>query len=143
MQQPHDTQRLPAYEHPADPHGEHPTERFAPVSEPGSASPEAGRRRLGTGALVGLGVLASGAAAVPDEMFFAAARALAEIVSAEDLSKGCLFPPLAKIRSVSCAIARAVAEMAHRRGLAQKPEPEDWTDHIESLMYQPVYPTLA
>lgn len=58
MQQPHDTQRLPAYEHPADPHGEHPTERFAPVSEPGSASPEAGRRRLGTGALVGLGVLA-------------------------------------------------------------------------------------
>jgi malate dehydrogenase (oxaloacetate-decarboxylating)(NADP+) len=88
---------------------------------------------------VGLGVIASGAQRVTDEMFSVAAKTLAAQVSAEDLEQGSLFPPLPKIRQVSTAIAAAVAQVAYRRGLATKPKPGDLPAHIKSLMYEPRY----
>jgi malate dehydrogenase (oxaloacetate-decarboxylating)(NADP+) len=62
---------------------------------------------------VGLGVVVSGARHVTEEMFLAAARTLAGLVTAEDLRKGCLFPSLEGIRGVSVAIAVAVAKVLH------------------------------
>lgn len=88
---------------------------------------------------VGLGVIACGARQVTDEMFFAAARALAEQVSEADLERGLIFPPLSQIRAVSAAIAVAVAEVAYRRGLATQPRPDNLLAHITAQMYEPCY----
>jgi len=89
---------------------------------------------------VGLGVIASSARLVTDEMFFAAAKALAAEVTDGDLAEGRIYPPLAKVRAVSLAIASAVADVAWQRGLAQRPVPADIGAHVKSLMYEPVYP---
>jgi malate dehydrogenase (oxaloacetate-decarboxylating)(NADP+) len=88
---------------------------------------------------VGLGVIASGARHVTDEMFLAAARALADHVGEADLRQGTIFPPLHRIRDVSSSIATAVARIAYARGLATVPEPADLRGFIEARMYQPSY----
>lgn len=88
---------------------------------------------------VGLGVLASGTRRVIDEMFFAAARALANQVSETDLAQGLIYPPIGSIRQVSAAIAVAVARVAYQRGLAAGPEPDDLPAYIEAQMYVPRY----
>jgi len=88
---------------------------------------------------VGLGALACWSRHVTDEMFFVAAKTLAQMVSQADLDQGRIYPPLTKIREVSLEIAKAVAEVAYTRGLATKPMPEDLTEYIKSLMYQPEY----
>jgi malate dehydrogenase (oxaloacetate-decarboxylating)(NADP+) len=88
---------------------------------------------------VGLGAVVSGARLVTDEMFFAAASALAQQVEEVDLEQGLIYPPLNEIREVSAAIAAAVAEVAYRRGLASQPKPDDMLAHIEAQMYVPRY----
>jgi len=88
---------------------------------------------------IGLGVIATEASRVTDEMFFAAAKELAHLVSEDDLKRGCCYPPLTSIRKVSANIALAVAEMAYDRGLARVPRPDDLKAHILSMMYQPEY----
>ncbi len=88
---------------------------------------------------IGLGVLVSGAKLVTDEMFMAAAKALAAEVSSGDLEIGCIMPPLSRIREVSAKLAVAVAEVAYRRGLAREPEPDNLLAAVRAAMYQPVY----
>jgi malate dehydrogenase (oxaloacetate-decarboxylating)(NADP+) len=88
---------------------------------------------------VGLGIIISGASRVTDEMFFAAARALAGEVSHEDLDQGLIYPPLADIRQASAVIAAAVARVAYRQGIATQPEPEDLLAHVQAQMYVPTY----
>jgi len=88
---------------------------------------------------VGLGIVASGARRVPDEMFRIAARTLADLTSAEDLATGCLYPPLSSIRSVSLQIATAVAEWAYTQGLSDQPQPDDVLEHVRAHVYDPTY----
>jgi malate dehydrogenase (oxaloacetate-decarboxylating)(NADP+) len=88
---------------------------------------------------LGLGVIASRARHVTDEMFYVAARTLAHLVTHEYLDHGTIFPPLEDIRNVSAAIATAVAQEAYDSGLAQAPKPADLEAHVRSLMYQPEY----
>ncbi|MCC6607288.1 MAG: NAD-dependent malic enzyme [Anaerolineae bacterium] len=88
---------------------------------------------------VGLGVVAVKARHVPDEMFMAAARTLAQLVTAEDLAMGRIYPSLKRIREVSAAIGTAVAEVAYQQGLARVPRPENLAAFVEGQMYQPVY----
>ena len=88
---------------------------------------------------MGLGVIASRARRVTDEMFFAAAQALAREVSASDLEQGRIYPPLARIREVAAEIAAAVAEVAYLQELATKPKPEDILAYVKSLRYEPEY----
>jgi malate dehydrogenase (oxaloacetate-decarboxylating)(NADP+) len=88
---------------------------------------------------VGLGAIACGARRVTDEMFLAAAEALAATVTRADLDQGSLYPPLANVREVSAQIAVAVARVAYRRGLAAKPEPKDLLAYARSQMYDPKY----
>ncbi len=92
---------------------------------------------------VGLGVLASEASEVTDEMFLAAAQTLAGLVQPEDLAVGRIYPPLTKIREVSLRIAAAVATVAHRSGLARAPLPGDLVEDIRGRMFQPVYREFA
>ena len=88
---------------------------------------------------VGLGVIVSGSNRVTDEMFMAAAHALAEQVTEDDLQQGSLYPPLKNIRDVSAHIAAAVAGVAYRRELARGAEPDDLLGLMKSRMYEPHY----
>ena len=92
---------------------------------------------------VGLGALSSEAAEVTDEMFLAAAQTLAGLVQPEDLALGRIYPALTKIREVSLQIAAAVAEVAHRSGLARAPRPANILEDIRDRMFQPVYRDFA
>lgn len=88
---------------------------------------------------VGLGVTAVRARHVTDDMFYAAARALANEVSQADLALGALFPPLTAIRAVSSKIAAAVAATAYDAGLAAGERPLDLADHVQAHMWTPKY----
>ena len=88
---------------------------------------------------VGLGVIASAASRVTDEMFTAAAKSLVKQVTADDLKTGCLFPSLKRIREVSANIALAVAEIVFDRGLTKMPKPADLTSHVKLSMYEPTF----
>jgi len=88
---------------------------------------------------VGLGVIASGARRITDEMFMAAAETLAKLVSDDDLAQGSLYPALPRIREVSAQIAAAVARVAYDQSLASGPAPGDLLGHVTSQMYDPRY----
>ena len=88
---------------------------------------------------VGLGLIACGARRATDEMFLAAARALADLVTEQDLVQGSLYPPLARVRDISAQIAVAVAEVAFDRGLAGVPRPQNLLSFVSSKMYEPAY----
>lgn len=88
---------------------------------------------------VGLGVLVSRAQHVTDEMFFVAARTLANRVTEADLAQGRIYPALTRIREVSAAIAVAVAEVAFARGLTNLPRPVDLLAQVRAQMYEPEY----
>jgi malate dehydrogenase (oxaloacetate-decarboxylating)(NADP+) len=88
---------------------------------------------------VGLGVTASGSRRVTDAMFFCAAQTLARMVAASDLDQGRIFPPLARMREVSLAIAVEVAQIAYKDGLAREPRPDDLAAAIRSMMFEPDY----
>ena len=88
---------------------------------------------------VGLGIVASGATRVTDEMFLAAAHALADMMEYKNLERGTLYPALAEIRNVSKRIALAVALEVYNSDLASQPRPEKLEQHIEEIMYSPHY----
>jgi len=88
---------------------------------------------------VGLGVIASGARLVTDDMFMAAAHTLAALVNDADIKQGSLYPALPRIREVSAHIAAAVAGVAYKRGLAAGQAPKDLLDFVQSQMYDPRY----
>ncbi|GAB5382468.1 MAG: NAD-dependent malic enzyme [Aliiglaciecola sp.] len=88
---------------------------------------------------IGLGAVAIKAKRISDKMFLAAAKALANLVEQEDLQKGTLYPRLNEIRAVSLSIAIAVAEAAYKEDLAQMPYPENLSEYISRLMYEPMY----
>ena len=92
---------------------------------------------------IGLGVVAVAATRVTDEMFYASAKALADMVSDEDLELGRVFPALTQIREISANIAMAVAEVAYEQGVAKLARPADLYAHIKSQMYQPAYDTYV
>ncbi len=92
---------------------------------------------------VGLGVIASGARTVTDEMFLAAARSLASQVTDADIERGRVYPSLTRIREVSALIARDVAKIAYDEQLTDRTEPDDLLAYLYEQMYLPVYPHYA
>ena len=88
---------------------------------------------------VGLGAIACGATLVTDEMFMAAARTLAGLVTDNDLKQGSLYPALPRIREVSLQIAAAVARVAYRRSLAVQQKPKNLLAHIKGQVYEARY----
>ncbi len=88
---------------------------------------------------VGLGVIASSARLVTDEMFMAAAHKLAELVSEGDIAQGSLYPALPRLREVSAHIAASVAAVAFQRGLAAGDAPNDLLALVSNQMYDPRY----
>ena len=90
---------------------------------------------------MGLAVLTCGLSRVTDEMYFAAARALAGQVTEEDLSSNCIFPPAARMREVAVAVAAAVAEVGYEQGLAYRARADNLATHLRASMYCASYAT--
>jgi malate dehydrogenase (oxaloacetate-decarboxylating) len=88
---------------------------------------------------VGLGVIASGARRVTNEMFVAAARALAEFSPALQDPTASLYPALEGVRKVSRRVALAVAGEALRLGLATATSREDLERRIDAKVWVPRY----
>lgn len=87
---------------------------------------------------MGLGLIAVQSRRVTDNMFMAAAKALADCSPAIHSPDANLLPPLTDIRNVSLAVAVAVAKEAIRSGLAEKPK-EGVAEYIQNMMWTPAY----
>ncbi|KPK06711.1 MAG: malate dehydrogenase [Gemmatimonas sp. SG8_28] len=88
---------------------------------------------------LGLGVILSGAKHVTDDMFYTAARAVANMTTDAMLAQGSVLPPLEQIRDVSATIATAVAEHAWAEGLGTRDRPNDVMGYVRAKMYDPKY----
>ena len=88
---------------------------------------------------IGLAVYATRAKRVTDEMFIAAAEAVAEQLAERDLEAGTVYPRVHDIRDVSLAVAVRVAGVVFERGLARVKQPRNLRRFIEMQMYKPVY----
>ena len=92
---------------------------------------------------VGLGVIAAGARRVTNEMFVAAARALAEFSPAVHDSEESLYPALEHVRKVSRCVALAVGAEAVRSGLAGTITRDQLSQRVEAIMWIPRYKRYA
>lgn len=88
---------------------------------------------------IGLGVLATEAQTVTDNMLMASSRALADCSPKADDPNAPLLPPLVEIRDVSKKIAKAVALQAMEDGVALKHSEEAIDTAIEANFWEPEY----
>jgi malate dehydrogenase (oxaloacetate-decarboxylating)(NADP+) len=88
---------------------------------------------------LGLGVVATKAKYIPDELFLVAAKALSDCVMEDDISNGSLYPKLTEIRKLSLSIAVAVAERVFKLDLARMDRPNDIRQMIKDYMFDPSY----
>jgi malic enzyme len=91
---------------------------------------------------IGMGAIVSGATEVTDSMFAAAANALAELVTEEDLEAGRLYPGLANLRPITRTIARAVALAACESGVARGLTADEVDDALDHEIWNLDYPLL-
>lgn len=98
---------------------------------------------------VGLGIVASGATEVLPVFFSAAAHAVAEFISEEDIKDGILCPPLDQLKKVSLEVAKRVGAEAIKAGVTQNDCHFSEFNHennqerldtlIEKMCWNPVY----
>ena len=88
---------------------------------------------------VGLAIYATRARRVTDEMFIAAAQAVADQVSEEEIRGGMLYPPQSNILETEITTALRVAEVIFKRGLPSVKRPADLRKFLESQLYKPEY----
>jgi malate dehydrogenase (oxaloacetate-decarboxylating)(NADP+) len=91
---------------------------------------------------IGMAVYATRAKLITDEVFIAAARAVAEQVTKAELDVGLIYPPQSEILKTELHAALRVAEVIFTRGLARVPKPSDIGAFIQSQTYKPEYPAL-
>ena len=89
---------------------------------------------------IGMAVYATSAKRITDEMFIAAARAVAEQVTQAELDTGLIYPPQSDILKTELYAAQRVAAVIFKRDLARVPEPKDIAAFIQSQTYKPEYP---
>jgi malic enzyme len=88
---------------------------------------------------VGLGVWVGRARRITDGMFLAAAKALADKVTDEDLAQVAVYPKLTRIRECSHAVACAVVRRAVEDGQADDKVLANLEDRIAKAMWFPDY----
>ena len=91
---------------------------------------------------LGLGVIASGARRVTDEMVLAAARALSACAAPNGGPLAALLPPLEAVRAVARQVALAVGAEAQRQGLAPEVAPPEWERMVDDVRWEPRYQPL-
>ncbi|QJR00302.1 NAD-dependent malic enzyme [Halomonas sp. PGE1] len=112
---------------------------FAPVEYEGRTYPIAQCNNSYIFPGIGLGVVASGAKRVTDDMLMAASRALAREAPIVKEGEGALLPPLSKIRELSKAIAFDVAAQAQGEGVALRTDGIKLRAAIERNCWTPEY----
>jgi malate dehydrogenase (oxaloacetate-decarboxylating) len=88
---------------------------------------------------VGLGLTVSGARRVTNGMFLEAAKALATMVTPEDIAETAVYPQLARIRECSFAVACATIRRAVAEGHADPEILEHLEKTVERAMWYPEY----
>ena len=88
---------------------------------------------------MGLAILSVGARRVTDTMFMAAAKCLAELSPARRSKSGRLLPPVSELRSVSFAVAEAVALQAIKDGVANPLDEQTLDSRIRANVWEPAY----
>jgi malate dehydrogenase (oxaloacetate-decarboxylating)(NADP+) len=91
---------------------------------------------------IGLAVYATRATRVTDEMFIAAARAVAEQVTQAELDTGLIYPPQSAILATELHAAERVAAVIFECGLARVPQPENIAQFVRAQTYKPQYRIL-
>ncbi len=91
---------------------------------------------------IGLAVYATRATRVTNEMFIAAACAVAEKVTPAQLDAGLIYPPISTILDTELYAAARVAEVIFARGLARVPAPKDIAQFVRAQTYKPEYQLL-
>jgi malate dehydrogenase (oxaloacetate-decarboxylating)(NADP+) len=91
---------------------------------------------------IGMAVYATNAKRIVDEMFIAAAHAVAEKVTQAELDTGLIYPPQSVIFKTEVDAAVRVAEVIFKRDLARVPKPADIDTFIRAKLYQPEYQRL-
>jgi malic enzyme len=89
---------------------------------------------------IGLGIVACGIRRVTDGLFLAAADALAAATTSAELEQGEVYPPIARIRDVSLAVAEAVGRQGYSEGVASVPDSSRVREHVHRSRYDPAYP---
>ena len=92
---------------------------------------------------IGLAVYATQAKRVTDEMFIAAARAVAEQVTPAELDVGLIYPPQSAIFDTELHAATRVAEVIFARNLARAERPASIEEFIRQKVYKPKYQTAV
>jgi malate dehydrogenase (oxaloacetate-decarboxylating) len=89
---------------------------------------------------LGLGVTVVRARRITDAMIAAAANAVAALTDPTGPGAA-LLPPVTDLRTVSAAVAIAVAQAAEGQGLAEQPL-TDPVEQIHQAMWRPEYPAI-
>lgn len=87
-------------------------------------------------------MIACGASKINQEMMTAAAIALSTQVTAARLAEGAVFPPIAKLETVTQVVAKAVSDAAFKSGVAVH-TPEYAEAYLAKPNWQPVYPIFV
>jgi malic enzyme len=86
---------------------------------------------------LGLGIIACGATVIPDALFTAAATAVAEFNTPEEIAAGKLLPRMADLRAVSRQVAIATIKEAQALGIAK--DMSDAEALVDAAVWQPEY----
>jgi len=92
---------------------------------------------------IGLGAIVSAASQVTDNMIAAAATALADSLTGEELTDGCLMPEVSRLWEVCGEVAISVANQAVRDGVAEKISSDDLSNRIDEYRWLPEYPEFS
>ncbi len=88
---------------------------------------------------LGLGAIVAGTREVTDDMFIVAAHQLADLVSAERLDTGALYPPVADLRAIARSIAIAVTRKARDDGHGLAYSDPEIEAAVDRTMWWPDY----
>ena len=91
---------------------------------------------------IAMAIYATRAKLITDEMFVAAAHAVAERVTKAELDVGLIYPPQSEMLKTELYAAQHVAEVIFKHGLARVPQPKDIGAFIQSQTYKPEYQAL-
>ncbi len=92
---------------------------------------------------IGLGAIVSGTSQVTDNMIAAAAIALADSLTSDELSDGCLMPEISRLWEVCGEVAIAVASQAVDDGVAGLTSSDELQRRIDDYRWVPAYPEIV
>jgi malic enzyme len=92
---------------------------------------------------IGLGTIISAASMVSDGMISASATALADSLTSDELSEGCLMPDVSRLWEVCGDVAIAVAKQAVADGVAQETSADELQSRMDKYRWLPEYPEFV